>query len=209
MRKNKKLPEQFQVGENITCKKYLKLKEGTLNQNIEFKIISILKNIYKIENITTLDIFDLKIDTIHEYFISSYASTCHSYQGSSTDEKITIFDYSSQFITAEWLYVACTRCTDFNNVYYYNGPSLWNFKIEEFARKKINNYKQQDIKAGREITTDYINIEWFKKFLKSPCHICGETIAQKDFTADRINNDICHTIDNCKACCLKCNVSNH
>ena len=200
-------PEQFTIGEKIVCKNYFKSDKITYNKNIEYQIISIIKGVYTIENVSNGEEYQLKTDVIHNNFISALANTCHAFQGSSTDDKITIFDYTCEFITQEWLYVAITRTTDFNNVYYYTGPSLFQFRLENFAQNKIMGYKEQDMKANRPITNDdYLNIEWFKKNLKSNCYICGETMTMKTFTADRLNNNLPHTNDNCMACCLSCNV---
>ena len=57
---------------------------------------------------------------IKNNFIYNYCMTYHSLQGSSVNESITIFDYKFKNVNRNWLYVAVTRATDLNNVYFYN-----------------------------------------------------------------------------------------
>ena len=90
-------------------------------------------------------------------------------------------------------------------MYYYNGPNLFTVNVCEFAKRKIIGYKEQDAKASRPIANDYLNVDWFFDCLKSVCYICNEKMSLKTMTADRLNNDLAHTVDNCKPCCLICN----
>ncbi len=62
----------------------------------------------------------------------SYCGIAHSQQGASIDSTITFFDYKHFFITAEWLWVASTRATELDNVYFYE----YTFD-EEFNRNLI------------------------------------------------------------------------
>ena len=56
--------------------------------------------------------FELDRDVIKKHFIHSYCRTCHSFQGSSIDEKITIFDWKFFFVNRKWIYTAVTRATE-------------------------------------------------------------------------------------------------
>ena len=84
-------------------------------------------------------------------------------------------------------------------------------------QKKINGYKQQDKKKKiyddeQIISTD----ETIEKLVisKLSCHYCrsnlfilyNNNLEKKQWTLDRINNDLCHSCDNTVICCLECNL---
>ena len=60
-------------------------------------------------------------NTADRYFIHSYCRTCHSFQGSSIDDKITILDWRFKFVNRKWLYTAVTRATELKNLYFTAG----------------------------------------------------------------------------------------
>ena len=83
-------------------------------------------------------------------------------------------------------------------------------------RKKIVGYKGQDKLGHREICKDYITSDWFCDNLGATCNICkceliynihANGAVSSNITADRINNNICHSLNNCKICCVRCNAS--
>jgi hypothetical protein len=68
----------------------------------------------------------------------------------------------------------------------------------------------------RAICKDYINSDWFFDKLGATCNRCnGELIYNigangaitSNITADRIDNNIGHSLSNCKICCVRCNAS--
>ena len=84
-------------------------------------------------------------------------------------------------------------------------------------KKKINGYKQQDIKKKRYNEEKIIKLnELIEKLLVSKlrCHYCRkkcclfyENVREKSmWTLDRINNDIGHYSDNVVVDCLECNL---
>ena len=60
---------------------------------------------------------ELKLEVINKHFIHSYCRTCHSFQGSSIDGKITIFDWMFFFVNRKWIYTAVARATELKNVF--------------------------------------------------------------------------------------------
>jgi hypothetical protein len=93
---------------------------------------------------------------------------------------------------------------------------LYNFTIREIENK-IKSYKNQDIK--KNIFNDNLIITYkevidklFSSALK--CFYCCENIKiiyrisrdNKQWTLDRINNDLCHSNSNTIICCLQCNI---
>ena len=72
-----------------------------------------------------------------------------------------IFDWKYHRVTNEWLYTAISRCTDLNNVtfYDYEEPTDDDNLRSSYFKKKIENYKKQDKEAKRKIPKDdYINV---------------------------------------------------
>ena len=82
--------------------------------------------------------------------------------------------------------------------------------------RKIENYKQQDRKAKRKIPKEgYVNVEWFFSNITNQCNYrgCGfHTIIKggnitTNLTAQRVNNEYTHTLDNIIPYCDRCNCS--
>jgi len=90
------------------------------------------------------------------------------------------------------------------------------FTIKEIENK-INGYKQQDIKKNiYDINLLIKYNEVIKKLFNSKlkCEYCCENVKiiyrisrdNKQWTLDRINNDLCHSNNNTIICCLQCNL---
>ena len=84
-------------------------------------------------------------------------------------------------------------------------------------KKKINSYKSQDIKKKRYKPNNFIKYdEVIEKILisKLKCKYCFSKLLliyeksrePKQWTLDRINNDLQHTNENTLICCLECNL---
>lgn len=88
--------------------------------------------------------------------------------------------------------------------------------IKEIERK-INGYKQQDIKKGIYDSNKLISLyETLDKLLESKlcCNYCKNKVKvlyrivrePTQWTLDRINNDLCHSNSNTLISCLSCNL---
>ena len=88
--------------------------------NYQYIILSKTDKSLKLKDISSEDIADVPMTLIKNNFIYNYSMTCHSLQGSSVNESIKIFDYKFKHVDRNWLYVATTRATDLNNVYFYD-----------------------------------------------------------------------------------------
>ena len=155
--------------------------------------------------------------TIRSHFIFSYCGTAHSQQGASIDSTITIFDYKHFFVTAEWLWVAITRATELDNVYFYDYKFDEEFNrnlIQSYFSRKIKGYASQDREANREIDkNNYINVDWLMNSVNDRCKSCdcdfyinfdvGNTYS--NITAQRLNNSKDHNLDNIIPMCKFCN----
>ena len=93
-----------------------------------------------------------------------------------------------------------------------------NTNIHEPIQLKIAGYKQQDKKKGVWKEEDFISLEYVIEQLISceiKCFYCKEPIYYlykntrypKQWTIDRINNDIGHNVGNIVISCLECNLS--
>jgi len=120
VRQNLNKKDDYEVNEYLVCRKYLKIKSHTFNVNFKYKIIKIDGNNISIIDETIPDkIHTLKIDVITNHFIHAYCRTCHSYQGSSIKDEITIFEWYLSFTSRKWIWTAITRTTDLDKVYIY------------------------------------------------------------------------------------------
>ena len=82
--------------------------------------------------------------------------------------------------------------------------------------KKKNSYRQQDLKKNRLDDTFITNDKIIEKLVSSKlkCHYCkNQTLLvyknvrdNKQWTLDRINNDLCHSFENVVISCLECNL---
>ena len=83
---------------------------------------------FTLKNVKTEILQAVEVAKIRSNFIFAYCSTCHSAQGSSIDDTITMFDYNHFLIKnyPEWIWTAITRCRDLNKAASSrsSGPSL-------------------------------------------------------------------------------------
>jgi hypothetical protein len=218
VREKLKMKEEYEVGEMIVCRKFLKVKKSTLHVNFEYEIDQINGDEITIfdglETFVTLD-----RDLLKKYFVHAYCRTCHSFQGSSIDDKITIFDWRFKFVNRKWIYTAVTRATNLKHVYFYCGKLEQEIDDDEhkslnkYLELKVANYIKQDLQHGREITSNYVTPDWLKKQFGKQCSECGDCLrydyennkVNSNVSADRIDCSECHHIYNIVPLCVTCN----
>ena len=123
-------------------------------------------------------IIKVQINKIRTLFNHSYCKTGHSLQGITIAEPTTIFDWEMPYVSLKWIWVAVTRTMNMNDVLIYNGksPEFNETVMNKFFELKIKDYQIQDTKAKRTLDSkNYVNPEWFKQFLVSPCPKCNNT----------------------------------
>ena len=54
----------------------------------------------------------LPVSLIRKNFVHNYCRTCHSFQGSTNEEAITIFHHKFAYAARKWLHTAITNATD-------------------------------------------------------------------------------------------------
>jgi hypothetical protein len=163
--------------------------------------------------------YTVPIKSIKANFIHGYCRTCHSYQGSTIDDDIIIFDWQHYCVDKKWLYTAVTRATDLKRVKFFSGKSkeFNNELLQTYAKNKIKNYMDQDKKAKREINEEkYMKPKQFISWIRSCCKSCGDPFQFEisrsgtitcNLTANRIDNDDAHHRDNIEPMCITCNCS--
>ena len=219
------ISEKYVVGDILVARTWI--KQPRVNINLRYRITKIeddelgkqitLQNIARQE-----DEFMLSEPIVDKNFIYPYCATCHSSQGSSVKESITIHEWDLPITSREWIWTALTRCVDFRKVKFYCNPDfdkqMDKNMIMRYFKNKVENYKIQDRRAQREINEEeYISAEWCLSQFRARCQKCNtsfnfETKKGKlcsNFTAQRLCNDTAHEMDNCVAYCFYCNVSAH
>ena len=155
------------------------MKTPRINQNIRYVIKNIEGGKLSLQNITNEhDVFSLNVEQVDDKFIYSHCATCHSCQGSSVKESIAIHEWDTFRASREWVWTALTRCVDFRKVKFYRNKDFDKVMEENMFKRyfenKIEGYKNQDRKAGREINEDkYIDVEWCLNRMKGTYQNCN------------------------------------
>jgi hypothetical protein len=200
--------KQYYVGLELICKKTL--KNGCCT-NGTYQIIDIDDNIFTLMDLE--ESYIVEKETIKAYFDMPYARTCHSYQGLSENEALTIFDLDHYMTDNDWVYTAITRTTDLNNIYIYDGKYPYKKDSRDLKIKiqeRIQGHLKYDIDTGKEILGKYITLDWVLNKLKNNkickyCHKHFDTSNIESFSIDRKDNNIGHIEMNCQLICRRCN----
>ena len=222
--KNTIKKDGFYEGMEVVCKSHYKSKNIRLYVNYHYTIKSIKKNEIIIHEQLDNNDISLPYKVFNKHFKMPYANTCDSVQGLSIDNKITIFDCNTPYVDRYFIWTALTRSTDLNNlqIFEHSKEEVMSLKrswVRLYFNKKIQGYKQQDKKNGRQHNSDdYIDPEWFKLQYRTnkKCPLCNVTFEVSilednkvtcNITADRIDNNKPHIKSNCKLACVSCNVA--
>jgi hypothetical protein len=113
VRKMLKKVDDYEVGEVLVCRKYMKISASLkCSCNYEYVIKAVKSGSIVLQELNASSTIELKLDVVHKHFIHSYCRTTHSYQGSSIDAKITVFDWRFFFVSRKWIYTSVTRATE-------------------------------------------------------------------------------------------------
>ena len=211
----------YEVNEEMICRLYLKYNGVNFNANIRYKILCINSKGIIIENIKTKQKHTLTEELLNKHFRYGYCATAHSCQGASINNNITIHEWDKSYLVSrEWAWTALTRARDFNKVAFFKNDKA-DEKMEKqllinYLKNKIDGYKKQDLKAGRELNEkNYVDVNFCMERLRGTCQKCGgdfhieikKGALSSNFTCQRVDNEFSHTKDNCVAFCNYCNCS--
>ena len=197
----------FIIGQKVIAKDHFKINKNLkLYRNYEYVITNIKNNIIYFKDEFTGNEFDFEIKLFNKYLDHPYIKTVHSAQGTTIKDKFIIYDWKFNFVNIKWFWTAITRCSNFDNIYIYDGDDN---KHQMKYDVSIVSYKFQD--KSRNMTykeSEYINYNWISEQLikqKYICNICNDVI--NNLSIDRIQNSIAHIKSNCQCVCLQCNRS--
>ena len=111
----------YEIGEVLVCRLYKKIGSKSLNVNFRYKID---KGNYLLENIKSLEQCTVDKETTEKHFRYNYCITCHSAQGATIKDTITIHEWQSPLVNREWLWCSITRCDDFNKVLFFESSAF-------------------------------------------------------------------------------------
>lgn len=202
---------KYFVGMEIICRKSLKIGKMRTYVNYTYVVKEMKEKVFVLDDgDEEIEVFN---DLIYKFFRLPYARTCHSYQGMSENEAITIFDINHFMVDIAWIYTAITRTTQLENIHIYLGEMDDGTKE---LRKQIENmivgHINADSDAGRDIVGKFITANWVMNQLKDTkmCKYCNKDLdisSVECFSVDRIDNNLAHTEMNCQIICRHCNVS--
>lgn len=217
---------KYYEGMEVTNRERYAQNGQVMNRNFTYTIKKIMKTSVLLvdENEPEFE-HNIKHSVLSSHFALPYASTCHSYQGLSNDEKMTIFDTDTPYVDRYFTWTAITRATDLTNIQIFKQSEseiarLMESRIAQYFKWKVEGYKKQDKAKNREWkANEYISYKWFcDQFIAlgehRQCEICSspyESYINEDgkcisnVTADRIDNSKAHTTRNCRVLCLQCN----
>jgi hypothetical protein len=217
------------VGQTLRCRMYLKKPRLYINYchdvlGFERSEKGDIIGIY----LEDIDI-PLAPSLVRKHFIYNFASTCHSLQGQSASNGITLFDVEGWYCTREWFYTALTRTTSLSEVYFWDVEAVGtvtglpvvlrsDFKLALEA--KLSGYRKQDENAGRTWEpSDFVDGEYIMGLYDEQdgkCAHCAESFPPRwkpdnnqQPTVDRIDNTFAHVKGNCVLACLQCNRARH
>ena len=203
----------YETGDVLICRSYLKTKRFIYNVNYEYTVSRVEGNGITLQNAT-----DLPLDVVRKNFIHNHCRTCHSFQGSSIDDEITIFDWKFFHVDRKWIWTALTRATDLKKVKFYNYNENQESveQMKQYFQKKVERYKQQDRRAKRHIDEDnYITQEILMGWVGKACNSCGDCLTYSriagkvdcNLTAQRIDCNEGHVKENVVPYCIYCNTA--
>jgi len=206
--------QEYEEGEVLVCRKYTKLGKSKIvfNVNYEYTITEVREATLCLDG----EGFWLPLPLVRTAFVHNYCRTCHSFQGSSIDDAITIFDWGNFFVSRKWLWSAITRARSLDKVYFWKyDEKPENMKqLMEYLELKVGRYKIQDLKAKREIVPEnYITAEWLRSCLGTCCQNCGDVLnfdivdkkIQSNLSGPKVGQQHWRERDNCVPWCSMCN----
>jgi len=212
--------------------KITKKYEIQINYLYKIKDIDELEKLVTMQDMQTNKMFTVDLKTFSRIFKMPYARTCHSWQGETIREPVTIMDIDFKHAIGRWLWTAITRTDDLDKLTilrpskYSQDPCeiINSIHYSNYFCCKIGGYKTSDVKTGRiqhmRDEADFVTPSWIvEKYIETNglCMRCGELIdigldpmdkiPLTDLTVDRIDDNLPHLMSNCGLSHTSCNVA--
>ena len=118
----------------MVCRNWFRFREHyTFNVNYEYTIMNTAKDGITLRYDEDIHLA-IPIHLIRENFIHNYCKTCHSFQGSSIDTTMMIFDWKFKHVNRKWIYTVCPRATNMGKVIFYR------YQEEQEKEELLNKY---------------------------------------------------------------------
>ena len=136
-------------------------------------------------------------------------------------DKINKVEKPKRKQTEKWaldnIYFTHNKQVEMINSLYLNQAFEYDMLLKREIDKKIKGYKNQDIQKTLLNINKFISLDnTIEKLMASKlkCYYCNDNcellyrnvLSKKQWTLDRINNDLGHNDDNVVICCYECNV---
>ena len=211
----------YYEGLELICKKHYKAKDIRLYTNYSYILQSIDEKKFTI--LEPVDNVKMTLNSkLLSHFKLPHCLTCHSVQGLSIDDKVTLFDCNTPYVDRHFVWTAITRVRDLNNITYFEHSdnevqALEDSRLKQYLKLKIDGYKKQDIEAKRCINKEmFIDINWFCDQVKTHdrCPMCNykyyyvideRNDIRCNISVDRLDNSLAHEKENCHLLCIECN----
>ena len=160
----------------MICRECLKTTRSNFTVNLRYVIQNMNPETVVLCDEVEKKSQEVPIDSLRKHFIFAYCYTCHSVQGSSIDDAITILDSNHWLVNKEGLYTAITRSNDLNKVYFYKYSS--DVKDDVFNKncvcnymcRKVKGYKEQDHAGKIKVEhKHFITADWLMERLSGCC----------------------------------------
>jgi AAA domain len=231
--KNIEKRSKITAGQHMICKGYVPQIDHVYNNTEKgTKRKNLTKNrVYTVSCITKKEVVlkdDSKNCTItltrklfDEHFDLPYCTTTHAAIGLTITDPITLFDWDSSQVSKEWFWTAITRTTSLNLISFYTGNEIANEKqrikeLERLIQKKLDSHKRYDVERNIHDKKHFVTVQWVMKELQRTQWICAEQGCEmmqhsgnRQWSIDRIDNDLGHTKYNCRIICISCNKAKH
>jgi len=208
---------------NSRCRGYLK---GIVQKNKKKVMKPMCRNrVYRVDAIYKSKVvlvdsskrkYTIMRKQFDQHFELPYCLTNHSAIGLTIDEPVTIFDVNEYNVDQRWFWTAITRTTSLKYISIYTGPPITNTSLRKYVLRKLNGHKQYDEKNGVYDQKKFVTVNWVMKELERlqwHCSECGVAMEQgkgnHQWSIDRVDNSLGHTISNCRVICLSCNKGKH
>ena len=196
-------PEDDHVGMLVVAKPFKSSK--LLIKNKEYRVEGITSESYLIDG----------KEFPKRLFRRPAGQTCDAIQGATITAPYAIIDVvddegkTSPYINRRWFYTALSRTEYLDKVWIYTGAPIVSMKD---AEEKVKRYKEDDEAKGRPGGLSVRQMMDQLKYDNYCCWICHQRVevvyeyeCRRQYSMDRINNDLGHKIGNVRTAHLGCN----